>query len=443
MRISTLFPILALLVAGAAPVASAQGFGPPVGGDDARSISAVVGPGISRVAAVTSFSGRERWELALHNDAGPPLTGAKISVNSGRDLTDPSRFRFVGTLATFTPGPPTPSGPARSVACSVSLHQADCPPRPSVLALATGEFLFVSANFPPPGPPPPKPPPPPWLAPGVPKPMTPGYDSAVSERAFVGGTANVHVLITLRDAARYGNPTAGQIWVKIDGNAVPGSEAVTSSSGPVSACSGPPTPPPLFACFRTFYRGPLCTESDVGDGSANFFIDSPQLGVTYDIGLRQTVTPTCFKPPARPYIRIAAAQRSSCPGDPGCSITTTNRLTVPDPDLQGSVTYQADQTTEMQGTSGTTWEIDYLPCRGVQAVIGRTGRCLQAHQRCSRRYERQYHQYGFRCRSGRLTRYRKPQPTRPRFTGWRDPRGERHSQSILRFNSISGTRARA
>lgn len=38
------------------------------------------------------------------------------------------------------------------------------------------------------------------------------------------------------------------------------------------------------------------------------------------------------------------------------------------------------------------------------AVIGGKHKCLKAGQRCTRRYDRQYHRYGFHCHSGWLTR---------------------------------------
>ncbi len=38
----------------------------------------------------------------------------------------------------------------------------------------------------------------------------------------------------------------------------------------------------------------------------------------------------------------------------------------------------------------------------VRAVIGGRQRCLRAGQRCARRFDRQYHRYGFHCHTGRL-----------------------------------------
>lgn len=40
----------------------------------------------------------------------------------------------------------------------------------------------------------------------------------------------------------------------------------------------------------------------------------------------------------------------------------------------------------------------------VHAVIDRTEKCLRAGQFCASRFERQYHRYGFTCRSGHLRR---------------------------------------
>ncbi|MFY9578181.1 MAG: hypothetical protein WAQ33_02545 [Gaiellaceae bacterium] len=335
---------------------TAQGFvGPaPVAAQDQRAITALVGPDVSSVPADASFTGKERWELALNNFTGPPLTGAQISVNSAFDLTDSNLFRFFASLQT-SGGPP---GPPVVVTCSINQHEAACPPSPSQ-TLPAGTNLFVQPNMPPPGQPPPGPPTPPWLAPGVPTAMTPGFDSTVSETAFSGGTASLHVRVTLRDTVRYTN--AFQVNVHADGNAVPGSETVTSSSGgPVPVC-GPSAP--AGTCYRVFYGPPLCNDSRLGDGSANFFLDQPQIGETYDFGSTQAQTPTCPNPPVRPHVNVAAQQAGEpCPGGPPCSPPVTNSVTIQDPDLMGSVTYRFDEPTEIAALAPLTkWAVDYLP----------------------------------------------------------------------------------
>jgi Tol biopolymer transport system component len=350
--------VVALLATLTASSTCAQGFGSPVQASDGRDISVAVGPDVSSVPATSSFIGKERWELALNNVSGPSLTGAQISVSSAYDLTDSTLFRFFASLQIFggTPGPPV------EVPCSVTQHDAACPPSPSQ-ALPTGTNLFVQANMPPPGPPPPGPPTPPWLAPGVPAPMTPGFDSAVSETAFAGGTASVHALVTLRDGGRYGSAVSNdsQIQVKIDGNPVPGSGTVTSSSGPVPLC-GPPAPGvPPSTCFRVDYGLPMCNDSGLGGGSANFFLDVPQMDVTYDFGSAQTATATCPNPPVRAHVRVTVQQRLPCPGSPGCGANQASSITIPDADLQGSVTYRFDQPAELEGHIGTQWSVDYLP----------------------------------------------------------------------------------
>jgi uncharacterized repeat protein (TIGR01451 family) len=47
------------------------------------------------------------------------------------------------------------------------------------------------------------------------------------------------------------------------------------------------------------------------------------------------------------------------------------------------------------------------------AVIAGKERCLHLHQKCLKRYDRQYHRYGFHCHNGRLTARRKPKPPPP------------------------------
>ena len=47
------------------------------------------------------------------------------------------------------------------------------------------------------------------------------------------------------------------------------------------------------------------------------------------------------------------------------------------------------------------------------AIIAGRHRCLKVGQRCNRRYDRQYHRYGFHCHTGRLTRRRPPPPAPP------------------------------
>ena len=42
------------------------------------------------------------------------------------------------------------------------------------------------------------------------------------------------------------------------------------------------------------------------------------------------------------------------------------------------------------------------------AIVGGKHRCLKAGQRCQRRYDAQYHRYGFHCHGARLTRNRPP-----------------------------------
>jgi hypothetical protein len=42
------------------------------------------------------------------------------------------------------------------------------------------------------------------------------------------------------------------------------------------------------------------------------------------------------------------------------------------------------------------------------AVIGGKRRCLKAGQKCSRRYDRRYHRYGFHCHGARLTAAKLP-----------------------------------
>jgi hypothetical protein len=49
----------------------------------------------------------------------------------------------------------------------------------------------------------------------------------------------------------------------------------------------------------------------------------------------------------------------------------------------------------------------------VHAVIAGRHRCLKRGQRCARRYDRQYHRYGFHCHTGRLARSTKVRPTPP------------------------------
>lgn len=40
----------------------------------------------------------------------------------------------------------------------------------------------------------------------------------------------------------------------------------------------------------------------------------------------------------------------------------------------------------------------------VHAIIDRKHKCLRAGQFCARRFDRQYHRYGFHCHTGRLVR---------------------------------------
>jgi pimeloyl-ACP methyl ester carboxylesterase len=58
-------------------------------------------------------------------------------------------------------------------------------------------------------------------------------------------------------------------------------------------------------------------------------------------------------------------------------------------------------------------------CRAgsTAATIGGKRTCLKLRQRCSRRYDRQYHRYGFHCHTGRLTRVSPVDP--PPWTGER------------------------
>ena len=157
-----------------------------------------------------------------------------------------------------------------------------------------------------------------------------------------------------------------QTQIKIDGNAVPGSETVMSSAGPVPPCGAPAPGIPPTTCYRVFFAGPKCNDSGIGDGSANFFLDSPQMDVTYDFGSTQTATPTCPNPPVRPHIRVTVQQRSPCPGSPGCGANLTNSITIPDADLQGSVTYRFNEQAEFEGALGTQWSVDYLPIFALQ-----------------------------------------------------------------------------
>ncbi|HEX6700582.1 MAG TPA: DUF11 domain-containing protein [Gaiellaceae bacterium] len=59
-----------------------------------------------------------------------------------------------------------------------------------------------------------------------------------------------------------------------------------------------------------------------------------------------------------------------------------------------------------------------LKCRAgfKHAVIAGKQQCLRRGQRCRKRYDRQYHRYGFHCHTGRLTQKRptpKPAPPPP------------------------------
>jgi TolB protein len=354
-----------LLLTLTASSTSAQGFGPPVSVSDLRDIKGVVGPDVSSVAATANLAGKERWRLTLQNNDAPLLTAAQIVVHSSYDLTDPSLFGFSSQMF----GPPgTPPVPAPQ--CAVSPSEADCPPSPSSVSLFPGFQLYVEANTGPPGPPPAGSPTPPWLYPGVPTatPMTPGFDSAVSETPFAGGTASNHVLVTLRDATRYASPpnNPSEVQVKIDGNAVPGSETVTSPSGPVPACTPQQPPGTSGTCYHVFYLFPKCNDShsDFGPGSATLFLDSPQMDVTYDFGSTQTVTPTCPNPPKRPHVWVTVDQRPPCPGnplDPSCGGIVTNSFTIPDSDLRGSITYGFTEPTLLEPDASTQWSIDYLP----------------------------------------------------------------------------------
>jgi uncharacterized repeat protein (TIGR01451 family) len=57
----------------------------------------------------------------------------------------------------------------------------------------------------------------------------------------------------------------------------------------------------------------------------------------------------------------------------------------------------------------------FLKCRPgfKHAVIGGKQQCLRRGQRCRKRYDRQYHRYGFHCHTGRLTRKTAPKPAPP------------------------------
>jgi uncharacterized repeat protein (TIGR01451 family) len=48
------------------------------------------------------------------------------------------------------------------------------------------------------------------------------------------------------------------------------------------------------------------------------------------------------------------------------------------------------------------------PAGYVRAVIGGKRKCLKAGQFCARRFDRQYHRYGFHCHGKRLTRRKTP-----------------------------------
>jgi len=55
-------------------------------------------------------------------------------------------------------------------------------------------------------------------------------------------------------------------------------------------------------------------------------------------------------------------------------------------------------------------DVGSCPRGSVSAVIGGRHRCLKAGQRCQKRFDRQYHRYGFHCHNGRLTRRSQPPP---------------------------------
>src|SRR5439155_2198909 len=106
--------------------------------------------------------------------------------------------------------------------------------------------------------------------------------------------------------------------------------------------------------------------SHPGGGSANVILDVPQMDETYDVASTQTATPTCPNPPVRAHVRVTVQQRPPCPGSPGCGSALTNSVTIPDADLQGSVTYRFDQPAELEGHAGTQWGVDYLPVLAPQ-----------------------------------------------------------------------------
>jgi hypothetical protein len=51
---------------------------------------------------------------------------------------------------------------------------------------------------------------------------------------------------------------------------------------------------------------------------------------------------------------------------------------------------------------GRSAQLGACPRGSVPGIISGRRRCLRSGQRCARRFERQYHRYGFRCRNGRL-----------------------------------------
>jgi streptogramin lyase len=65
------------------------------------------------------------------------------------------------------------------------------------------------------------------------------------------------------------------------------------------------------------------------------------------------------------------------------------------------------------GPAGATRPIGPAACApgSVPARIGSKHRCLRAGQRCQKRFDRQYHRYGFHCHSGRLSPKQPPLPS--------------------------------
>jgi YVTN family beta-propeller protein len=63
----------------------------------------------------------------------------------------------------------------------------------------------------------------------------------------------------------------------------------------------------------------------------------------------------------------------------------------------------------------STADVSAVKCkRGfVSAFIAGKHTCLRAGQRCNKRYDRQYHKYGFHCHGGKLTKKTTPKPPPP------------------------------